>query len=60
MVVGVGLAGPEATLALAQRGYRVNQILQMSDAPIYPGSRMTPEDVRQFGARHVVVATDAR
>ena len=42
------------------RDYRVNQIRQMSEAAIYPGSRMTPEDVRQFGAQHVVVATGAR
>ena len=42
------------------RDYRVYQIGQMPEVEIYPASRMTSEDLLQFGADHVVVATGAR
>ncbi len=40
--------------------YRIYQISQMPNVAVYPGSRMTAEQVMEFGADHVVIATGAR
>ncbi|WP_070988526.1 FAD-dependent oxidoreductase [Halofilum ochraceum] len=39
------------------RDYRVNQIRAMTNIDLYLDSRMRPDDVLEFGARHVLVAT---
>jgi len=41
------------------RDYRIYQIHQMSDVLLYPASRMTAEQVLEFGADHVAIATGA-
>ena len=42
------------------RDYRAYQISQMANVSIYRESLMGPEEVREFGAPHVVIATGAR
>lgn len=40
--------------------YRIGQIAKMANVSIYPASRLTAEDVLQFGGAHVAIATGAR
>ena len=40
--------------------YRVGRLQAMSNVDLYPGSRLGADDVLEFGADHVVVATGAR
>jgi dimethylamine/trimethylamine dehydrogenase len=40
--------------------YRLGQLKQMPNASLFPESEMTAQDVLDFGAQHVVVATGAR
>ena len=42
------------------RDHRLQQLGQMSNVEIYPASRLTAEDIREFGFPHVVIATGAR
>jgi dimethylamine/trimethylamine dehydrogenase len=42
------------------RDYRVTQITKMEKVEVYLESRLTAEDIRSFGADHVVIATGAR
>lgn len=42
------------------RDWREGQIARMSNVEVFRESRMTAEDVRDFGADHVVIATGAR
>ena len=42
------------------RDYRVGQLQQMANVQIYLDSRMTAQDVLDFGADHVAIATGAR
>jgi len=39
------------------RDWRVHQLSKLSNVEIYRGSAMTADDVRGFGARHVLIAT---
>jgi len=41
------------------RDYRVGQIRRMGNVAIYLGSRLGADDVREFGADHVLIATGA-
>ena len=41
------------------RDYRLGQLAKLPNVELYLGSRMTPADVREFGAEHVVIATGA-
>ncbi len=41
------------------RDYRVQQLHQMPNVEIYPASRLTAENVLEFGFAHVVLATGA-
>jgi dimethylamine/trimethylamine dehydrogenase len=40
--------------------WRLGQLKGMPNVACYPGSRVSVDDVREFGARHVIVATGAR
>jgi dimethylamine/trimethylamine dehydrogenase len=40
--------------------YRLGQLRKMPNVALYPGSRMMADEVAEFGADHVVVATGAR
>jgi dimethylamine/trimethylamine dehydrogenase len=40
--------------------YRLGQLKQMDNVSLFPESEMTAQDVLDFGAEHVVVATGAR
>lgn len=40
--------------------YRMGQLRKMANVALYPGSDLSAQDVRDFGADHVVVATGAR
>ncbi len=40
--------------------YRLGQLKQMSNVTLYPESELSKQDVLDFGAEHVVVATGAR
>jgi dimethylamine/trimethylamine dehydrogenase len=40
--------------------YRLGQLRKMANVSLYPESALTAEDVREFGADHVVIATGAR
>jgi len=40
--------------------YRMGQLQRMPNVSLFPDSRLTVEDVAEFGADHVVVATGAR
>jgi dimethylamine/trimethylamine dehydrogenase len=40
--------------------YRLGQLRQMANVALYPASDLTAQDVRDFGADHVVIATGAR
>jgi dimethylamine/trimethylamine dehydrogenase len=40
--------------------YRLGQLRKMANVALYPGSDLTAQDVRDFGADHVVIATGAR
>ncbi|WP_225029643.1 oxidoreductase [Xinfangfangia pollutisoli] len=40
--------------------YRLGQLRKMPNVSLYPGSEIAPDDVAEFGADHVVVATGAR
>ena len=42
------------------RDYRVQQLKKLANVEVYPESRLTSQDVMDFGADHVVVATGAR
>jgi len=42
------------------RDYRVGQLHQMPNVEIFHDSRLTSQDVRDFGADHVAIATGAR
>ena len=42
------------------RDWRVGQISQMSHVELYPGSRLTVDDVLEFGEGHIAIATGAR
>ncbi|MGQ0567858.1 MAG: oxidoreductase [Gemmobacter sp.] len=42
------------------RDWREGQIAKMPNVEVFRESRLTPEDVRDFGADHVVIATGAR
>jgi dimethylamine/trimethylamine dehydrogenase len=42
------------------RDWREGQIARMSNVEVFRESRMTPGDIRDFGADHVVIATGAR
>ncbi|MCX7289305.1 MAG: FAD-dependent oxidoreductase [Rhodobacterales bacterium] len=42
------------------RDYRLQQLQKMPSVEVYLDSRLTAEDVREFGADHVVIATGAR
>jgi dimethylamine/trimethylamine dehydrogenase len=42
------------------RDYRVQQLRKMPNVEVYLDSRLTVEDVKEFGADHVVIATGAR
>lgn len=42
------------------RDYRVQQIASMPNVEVYLESRLTADDIRDFGADHVVIATGAR
>jgi len=42
------------------RDYRVQQLHQMPNVRLYPASRLTAEDVLEFGVPRVVLATGAR
>jgi dimethylamine/trimethylamine dehydrogenase len=42
------------------RDYRAGQIAKMPNVEVYLESRLTAEDIRDFGADHVVIATGAR
>ncbi len=70
LVVGAGPAGLEAARALGQRGYdvslaewarvrdwRVGQIGKLANVAVYRDSAMSAQDVLDFGADHVVLAT---
>jgi dimethylamine/trimethylamine dehydrogenase len=39
------------------RDYRVQQIQRMANVQVYLGSRLTPEDILEFGVPHVILAT---
>jgi len=41
------------------RDYRVQQLRKMANVELFRGSRVTADDVLQFGARRVVIATGA-
>ncbi len=41
------------------RDYRVGQIQRMANVSVYRDSRLSADDVREFGAAHVVIATGA-
>ena len=41
------------------RDYRVTQINKMASVEVFLESRLTPEDVLEYGATHVVIATGA-
>ncbi len=65
LVVGAGPAGLEAARALGARGYRVRdwregQIAKLPNVEVFRESRLTAQDIRDFGADHVVIATGAR
>ena len=40
--------------------YRMGQLRKMANVTLYPASDLTAQDVRDFGADHVVIATGAR
>lgn len=40
--------------------YRLGQLRKLPNVSLYPGSAMGADDVRDFGADHVVIATGAR
>jgi len=40
--------------------YRLGQLRKMANVSLYAESELSPEDVRDFGADHVVIATGAR
>jgi dimethylamine/trimethylamine dehydrogenase len=40
--------------------YRLGQLRKMANVSLYPASDLGPDDVAEFGADHVVVATGAR
>lgn len=40
--------------------YRMGQLRKLPNVSLYPASELTAQDVRDFGADHVVVATGAR
>ncbi len=40
--------------------YRIGQLAKLSNVEIYRGGAMTAEDVRGFGAAHVLIATGSR
>ncbi|OYX26579.1 MAG: NADH:flavin oxidoreductase [Rhodobacterales bacterium 32-66-7] len=42
------------------RDYRVQQLQKLPNVEVYLDSRLTPGDVMEFGADHVVIATGAR
>jgi dimethylamine/trimethylamine dehydrogenase len=42
------------------RDWREGQIAKMPNVEVFRESRLTPQDVRDFGADHVVIATGAR
>jgi len=42
------------------RDYRLGQIGPMKNVSLYLDSTMTPDDVRSFGADHVIIATGAK
>jgi dimethylamine/trimethylamine dehydrogenase len=42
------------------RDYRVQQLAKMPNVEVYLESRLTAQDIRDFGADHVVIATGAR
>ncbi|MBS0388838.1 MAG: FAD-dependent oxidoreductase [Proteobacteria bacterium] len=42
------------------RDYRLGQISRMANVTLYLGNRVQAGDVREFGARHVLLATGAR
>ncbi len=42
------------------RDYRAGQIAKMANVEVYLESRLTAQDIRDFGADHVVIATGAR
>lgn len=42
------------------RDYRVQQLQKLPNVEVYLDSRLTPQDVLDFGADHVVIATGAR
>ncbi|MCZ8333932.1 MAG: FAD-dependent oxidoreductase [Rhodobacteraceae bacterium] len=42
------------------RDWRAGQIAKMPNVEVYRESRLTAQDVREFGADHVVIATGAR
>jgi dimethylamine/trimethylamine dehydrogenase len=53
-----GLPGMQAWNRVAE--YRLGQLRQMANVSLYPGSDLAAQDVLDFGADHVVVATGAR
>ena len=52
------LPGLRAWMRVAE--YRLGQLRKMPNVALYPGSAMTADEVRDFGADHVVIATGAR
>lgn len=42
------------------RDYRLGQLRRMAHVSLYPGNRLGTEDVREFGADHILLATGAR
>lgn len=42
------------------RDYRLGQIRQLPGVSLYLGNRLSADDVREFGADHVLIATGAR
>jgi len=42
------------------RDYRLGQISRLSNVTLYLGNRLSAQDIREFGADHVMLATGAR
>jgi dimethylamine/trimethylamine dehydrogenase len=42
------------------RDHRLQQIGRMANVQVYPASRLTADDIREFGFPHAVIATGAR
>ena len=42
------------------RDYRLHQLAKLHNVEVYRDSRLTPEQIREFGFEHVVLATGAR